>query len=54
MALLDQEKVNYILSTLKKIEYGSITITVHDGVITQIDRTDKNRFVHKKTLSDRK
>lgn len=53
MASLDQEKVNFILSTLKNMEYGSLLITVHDGVITQIDRTDKNRFAQKKVLSNR-
>lgn len=54
MALVDQEKLNYIISTLKQMEYGSITITVHDGVITQIDRTDKNRFIQKKAYPNQK
>lgn len=45
MAIVDQEKVDYILTLLKNIEYGSVLITVHEGQITQIDSTEKNRFV---------
>lgn len=48
MAIVDQAKANYILSTLKSMEYGSVVITVHDGTITQIDKTEKTRFAQKK------
>ncbi|WP_342429653.1 YezD family protein [Neobacillus sp. FSL H8-0543] len=48
MAVVDQVKANYILSTLKDMEYGSVIITVHDGIITQIDKTEKTRFGPKK------
>ncbi|MCM2534050.1 YezD family protein [Neobacillus pocheonensis] len=51
MALVDQAKVNFILQTLKNMEYGSVIITVHDGTITQIDKTEKTRFGTKKTPS---
>ncbi|EKN70867.1 hypothetical protein BABA_03359 [Neobacillus bataviensis LMG 21833] len=44
MANVDQAKANFILSTLKNMEYGSVIITVHDGAITQIDKTEKTRF----------
>jgi hypothetical protein len=44
MAVLNNEKIDYILSILKKLEYGSLLITVHGGHITQIDSTVKNRF----------
>jgi hypothetical protein len=44
MALVDKEKVDYILALLKKLEYGTLVITVHAGHITQIDSTVKNRF----------
>lgn len=50
MAVVDQAKVNFILSTLKNMEYGSVIITVHDGTITQIDKTEKTRFGSKKPL----
>jgi hypothetical protein len=48
MAVVDQAKANFILSTLKGMEYGSVMITVHDGTITQIDKTEKTRFQSKK------
>lgn len=48
MAIVDQAKANYILSTLRGMEYGSVVITVHDGTITQIDKTEKTRFAQKK------
>jgi hypothetical protein len=44
MAIVDQAKANYILSILKSLKYGSVVITVHDGTITQIDKTEKTRF----------
>lgn len=47
MAIVDQAKANFILSTLKNMEYGSVIITVHDGAITQIDKTEKTRFASK-------
>ncbi|MGZ4161910.1 MAG: YezD family protein [Neobacillus sp.] len=51
MAVVDQAKINFILSTLKNMEYGSVNITVHEGTITQIDKTEKTRFGVKKPLS---
>ena len=51
MANFDQSQANYILSTLKGLEYGSVVITVHDGTITQIDKTEKTRFAQKKNTS---
>lgn len=41
---IDEEKIRYILSTLNRLEYGSVVITVHDGDITQVDITQKKRF----------
>ncbi|WP_420489829.1 YezD family protein, partial [Neobacillus drentensis] len=54
MANVDQAKANFILSTLKGMEYGSVIITVHDGAITQIDKTEKIRFGQKKHASKEK
>ncbi|WML28278.1 YezD family protein [Neobacillus sp. OS1-33] len=51
MAIVDQAKANYILSILKGLEYGSVVITIHDGTITQIDKTEKTRFALKKSTS---
>jgi hypothetical protein len=43
-----EEKVQKILDALEGLEFGSVHITVHDGVITQIDTTEKTRFSLKK------
>lgn len=44
MRKVDDLKLEYIISELKKLDYGSLVITVHDGDITQIDITEKKRF----------
>lgn len=44
MQKVDELKLNYIVSALKNLDYGSLIITVHDGEITQIDKTEKKRF----------
>ena len=44
MQKIDDLKLDYIISELKKLNYGSLVITVHDGDITQIDITEKKRF----------
>lgn len=54
MATVDQAKAEFILSTLKNMEYGSLIITVHDGNITQIDKTEKTRFAPKKLTGKEK
>ncbi|EFM09990.1 Protein of unknown function DUF2292 [Paenibacillus curdlanolyticus YK9] len=33
-----------IADQLEGMEYGSVVITVHDGRIVQIDRTERKRF----------
>lgn len=39
-----------IAEALKGLDYGSLNITVHEGQIIQIDRTEKQRFpLQKKT-----
>jgi hypothetical protein len=44
MGKLDEKKIDHIVTTLGKLEYGSVVITVHDGEITQIETTEKKRF----------
>lgn len=44
MASLDDIKVNHILSAIKSLQYGTLTITIHDGEITQVERNEKKRF----------
>ena len=33
-----------VRQALKGLSYGSITITVHDGVVVQVERSEKIRF----------
>ncbi|HWO98501.1 MAG TPA: YezD family protein [Bacillus sp. (in: firmicutes)] len=42
-----QEAINQVLNILKDIKYGSVLITLHDGKITQVDSTEKIRFLNK-------
>ncbi|MFJ8245003.1 YezD family protein [Peribacillus asahii] len=44
MNKVDDLKLDYIISELKNLDYGSLVITVHEGEITQIDTTEKKRF----------
>lgn len=34
----------HILEALKELRFGQVTITVQDGHVVQIDRTEKRRF----------
>lgn len=44
MGKSDEGKIQHIVATLEKLEFGSVVITVHDGEITQIETTEKKRF----------
>lgn len=33
-----------VVSALERLRYGSITVTVHDGRVVQIDVTEKRRL----------
>lgn len=44
MNITENEKVETIVRLLADIEFGSLHIIVHNGQITQIDRTAKKRF----------
>jgi len=41
---IDERKLQYILSKIQELEYGTVNITIHDNEITQIDSTEKKRF----------
>ncbi|CAN7564176.1 YezD family protein [Paenibacillus sp. LjRoot153] len=41
---LDEIWVERIKQILDGLEYGSVQIVVHDGKITQIDKTERKRF----------
>ena len=36
--------VDAVLGALRGLRYGEVTLTIHDGAIVQIDRTEKLRF----------
>jgi hypothetical protein len=42
-----------IRASLKNLRYGSVTIIVQDGVIIQIDRTEKKRLSQPRRTSHR-
>ena len=41
--------VDAVLGALRDLRYGEVTVTVHDGAIVQIDRTEKLRFSPRRT-----
>ena len=44
MAIIDQVKLDNIIDLLEKIKFGSLTIVIHEGKITQFDVIEKHRF----------
>jgi len=54
MADQNELTLDYIKKELDSIDYGSVTIIVHDGKITQIDTNEKKRypFISKETTKD--
>lgn len=49
---LDEQWLGRIVDQVNGLQYGSVNITVHDGRIVQIDRTERTRFdqsSHKQT-----
>jgi hypothetical protein len=44
MAVINQVKLDRIIDLLEKINFGSLTIVIHEGKITQLDVNEKHRF----------
>lgn len=40
----DQQWLESLEEQVSGLRYGTVTITVHDGRVVQIDRTEKTRF----------
>ncbi|MDO4327329.1 MAG: YezD family protein [bacterium] len=40
-----KEVLEELKDIVSQLRYGSVTITVHDGKIVQIETTQKNRYV---------
>ncbi|ACT03432.1 YezD family protein [Paenibacillus sp. JDR-2] len=54
---VDQLWLDRILEQVNGLQYGSVNITVHDGRIVQIDRTERTRYdqpSHKQTQPEHK
>lgn len=41
---VDQQWLDRIAEKLAGMQYGQVTITVHDGRIVQVDRTERTRY----------
>ena len=48
LSKFSETQIEFLTDSLQEMEYGSIVITVHDGQITQIDKTEKKRFLKTK------
>ena len=44
--------INEIRKALSGLQFGTVSIAVQDGVVVQIDRTEKRRFVRRRPKSD--
>lgn len=44
MGKIEASQIEHIVSTIEKLQYGSVVINVHNGEIMQIDATEKRRF----------
>lgn len=40
------DELSQVREALRGLKFGTVTIIVHDGVIMQIDRTEKRRVRH--------
>ncbi|MFC4775612.1 YezD family protein [Paenibacillus sp. GCM10023252] len=52
---VDQQWLDRIVEQVNGLQYGSVNITVHDGRIVQIDRTERTRYdspSHKQSQHD--
>ena len=41
---IDDETLNRIRNMIESLEFGSLTIKVHEGEIVQVEVTEKRRF----------
>ncbi|GER67734.1 hypothetical protein BpJC7_28430 [Weizmannia acidilactici] len=48
MAYIDESRLTHIIESLKKLEFGTVIISIHEGSITQIETTEKVRFALEK------
>ncbi|MBO4912835.1 MAG: YezD family protein [Butyrivibrio sp.] len=41
---IDEKVLEGVVESIKSIQYGTVTITVHDGKVTQIETSRKQRY----------
>ena len=41
---IDEKVLEGVVESIKSIQYGTVTITVHDGKVTQLETSRKQRF----------
>jgi hypothetical protein len=47
-----EDEIREIAASLRGLRYGSVNIVIQDGVIIQIDRTEKKRLRSRRESSD--
>jgi hypothetical protein len=47
-----EDELREIVASLRGMRYGSVSIVVQDGVIIQIDRTEKKRLRNRREARD--
>lgn len=48
---VSEKDLQEISLALKDLRFGQVTIIIHDGVIVQLDRTERKRFVKQRQLN---
>jgi len=48
---VSEKDLHEIGLALKDLRYGQVTIIIHDGVIVQLDRMERKRFVKQRQLN---
>lgn len=49
-----EDELREIAASLRGLRYGSVNIVVQDGVIIQIDRTDKKRLRSRRDVAEQR
>lgn len=52
MRLPTEEELREIAASLRGLRYGAVNIVVQDGVVIQIDRTEKKRLRNRRITPD--
>ncbi|HWQ72568.1 MAG TPA: YezD family protein [Desulfitobacteriaceae bacterium] len=42
--VLNQEEIRKLLEIIRTVSYGSVTLIIREGIITQIDKNEKIRL----------